>query len=52
MQLQLSTGLNTTRLLVQYAYEDQVGVAIQVPGPGALALIGLAGLTGRGRRRR
>ena len=53
VQLSLSGTLSAQpRAIVQYAYEDQAGVSITIPGPGALALIGLAGLTGRGRRRR
>jgi hypothetical protein len=52
-QLQISgTAASQPRAIVQYAYESVAGVGITIPGPGALALIGLAGLTGRGRRRR
>ena len=42
------------RAVVEYAYEDQIGVAINagaVPAPGALALLGLAGVVGTRRRR-
>ncbi|MBI1302212.1 MAG: hypothetical protein GC172_00205 [Phycisphaera sp.] len=41
------------RTLVEYAYESQAGVSIQagaIPAPGAIALLGLAGLAGRRRR--
>ncbi|MBX3372896.1 MAG: PEP-CTERM sorting domain-containing protein [Phycisphaeraceae bacterium] len=44
----------TNRTLVEYAYESEAGVAIlagAVPAPGALALLGLAGLAGTRRRR-
>ena len=46
----------TTRTLVEVAYDDVAGTAINVgdngtvPAPGAIALIGLAGLAGRRRR--
>lgn len=41
-----------TRRIVEYAYEDSgAGIlAGQIPAPGAIALLGLAGLTGRRRR--
>lgn len=42
------------RTLIEYAYEDENGVGIMagvVPAPGALALLGLAGLAGARRRR-
>lgn len=41
------------RALVEYAYESDAGVAIAagaIPAPGAIALLGLAGLAGRRRR--
>ncbi len=41
------------RILVEYAYESDAGVSIQagaIPAPGAIALLGLAGLAGRRRR--
>ena len=41
------------RTLVEYAYESEAGVAIAagaIPAPGAIALLGLAGLAGRRRR--
>lgn len=42
------------RAIVEYAYEDIAGVGIAagvIPAPGALALLGLAGLVGTRRRR-
>ncbi|RLS61859.1 MAG: hypothetical protein DWH97_12600 [Planctomycetota bacterium] len=44
---------STNRVLAELAYEDVAGASIAVgavPAPGALALIGLAGLLGRRRR--
>ena len=43
----------TNRTLLEYAYESVGGAAIQVPvpAPGAIALLGLAGLVGTRRRR-
>lgn len=41
------------RALVEYAYESEAGVSIAagaIPAPGAIALLGLAGLAGRRRR--
>ena len=41
------------RTLVEYAYESEAGVSIAagaIPAPGAVALLGLAGLAGRRRR--
>lgn len=59
MRLSLGSSLSSVggtgpRTIVEYAYEDQAGVGIQagiVPAPGALALLGLAGLAGSRRRR-
>ena len=55
MRISLGSSLAAQpRTLVEYAYEDQVGVGIAagaVPAPGALALIGLAGVVGSRRRR-
>lgn len=54
--MRLSLGGTTgaqPRAIVEYAYEDQAGVAIGagVPTPGAASLLGLAGLAGIRRRR-
>ena len=48
-----SASANTmTRTLVDYAYESTAGESITVtPAPGALALLGVAGLAGSRRRR-
>ena len=47
-----SSGTSMTRTVVDYAYESTAGASIVVtPAPGALALLGVAGLAG-GRRRR
>ena len=55
MRIQLgSSAAAQPRAIVEYAYEDQIGIAInagQVPAPGALALLGLAGVVGTRRRR-
>ena len=48
-----SAGTAMTRTLVDYAYENVAGVSIGagvIPAPGALALLGLAGLAARRRR--
>lgn len=53
LRLQFGAGFGT-RSIVEYAYEDQAGVGIAagvIPAPGALALLGLAGLAGSRRRR-
>jgi len=52
MRLSLSAGFNTTRSIVEYAYENSgTGIiAGNIPAPGALAVLGLAGLAGRRRR--
>jgi hypothetical protein len=50
-----SAGTAMTRTVVDYAYESTAGVSILagagVPAPGALALLGFAGLAGARRRR-
>ena len=54
--MRLAIGANTaTRSVVDYGYESTAGVAIAagagaVPAPGAIALLGLAGLATRRRR--
>jgi uncharacterized protein (TIGR03382 family) len=47
-----SAGTAMTRTVVDYAYESTAGesITVPVPAPGALALLGLAGLAGRRRR--
>lgn len=56
MRLSLAGSMSAQpRTIVEYAWEDQAGVGIQagaVPAPGALALLGVAGLIGGRRRRR
>jgi len=50
--LRLSIGSTlATRSIIEYAYEDVGGASIFVPGPGAIALLGAAGLVGSRRRR-
>ncbi len=51
-----SSGTSMTRTVVDYAYESVAGTSIAVgagavPAPGALALLGVAGLAGTRRRR-
>ena len=51
-----SSGTAMTRTVVDYGYESTAGVSIlagagAVPAPGALALLGVAGLAGKRRRR-
>jgi MYXO-CTERM domain-containing protein len=48
-----SAGTAMTRTVVDYAYESVAGTSIAagVPAPGALALLGVAGLAGARRRR-
>jgi hypothetical protein len=51
-----SAGTAMTRTVVDYGYESTAGVSIlagagAVPAPGALALLGIAGLAGKRRRR-
>lgn len=41
----------TSRTLLDWYWEGTAGTAITVPGPGAAALMGLAGVMGRRRRR-
>jgi MYXO-CTERM domain-containing protein len=48
-----SAGTAMTRTVVDYAYENVANTSITagtVPAPGAIALLGLAGLAGRRRR--
>jgi MYXO-CTERM domain-containing protein len=48
-----SSGTSMTRTVVDYAWESTAGESITVtgvPAPGAIALLGLAGLAGRRRR--
>ena len=50
-----SAGTSMTRTVVDYAWENVAGTSIEagagaVPAPGAIALLGLAGLAGRRRR--
>ena len=48
-----STFTSVPRSVVEYAYESVAGASIEagaIPAPGALALLGLAGLAGRRRR--
>jgi MYXO-CTERM domain-containing protein len=53
MGAQPATGNLVTRTVVDFAYESNAGASIgagAVPAPGAIALLGLAGLAGRRRR--
>lgn len=56
MRLQLWSGPGIQpRAIVEYAYETVAGASINagvIPAPGAMALLGMAGLVGVGRRRR
>lgn len=48
-----SSGTSMTRTVVDYAWNDVAGGTVEaglVPAPGAIALLGLAGLAGRRRR--
>jgi MYXO-CTERM domain-containing protein len=50
-----SAGTSMTRTVVDFAWENVAGTSIDagagaVPAPGAIALLGLAGLAGRRRR--
>jgi MYXO-CTERM domain-containing protein len=50
-----SSGTSMTRTVVDYGWESDAAVAITagagaIPAPGAIALLGLAGLAGRRRR--
>jgi MYXO-CTERM domain-containing protein len=53
MGAQPATGNLVTRTVVDFAYESVAGASIAagVPAPGALALLGVAGLAGARRRR-
>jgi MYXO-CTERM domain-containing protein len=50
-----SAGTAMTRTVVDYAWENVAGTSIAagagIPAPGALALLGVAGLAGARRRR-
>jgi len=56
MRIQLWSGPGIQpRAIVEYAYESVAGASINagvIPAPGAIALLGLSGLVGVGRRRR
>jgi MYXO-CTERM domain-containing protein len=48
-----SAGTSMTRTVVDFAWENVAGTSIEagaVPAPGALALLGVAGLASRRRR--
>lgn len=50
--LRLSIGAAlTTRSIIEYGYEDVAGASILVPAPGAIALLGVAGMAANRRRR-
>lgn len=55
MRIQFTgTSFSQPRAIVEYAYESTAGASIQagvIPAPGALALLGAAGLLARRRRR-
>ena len=54
MGSQPATGNLVTRTVVDFGYESVAGASIEagaVPAPGALALLGVAGLAGKRRRR-
>lgn len=55
MRIQFTgTSFSQPRAIVEYAYESTAGASIQagvIPAPGALALVGVAGLLARRRRR-
>lgn len=55
MRIQFTgTSFSQPRAIVEYAYESTAGASIQagvIPAPGALALVGAAGLLARRRRR-
>lgn len=55
MRIQFTgTSFSQPRAIVEYAYESTAGQSIQagiIPAPGALALLGVAGLMARRRRR-
>lgn len=50
VRFQIGAAL-TNRTIIEYAYEDVAGASILVPAPGAMALLGVAGLVGSRRRR-
>jgi hypothetical protein len=56
MRIQMWSGPGVQpRSIVEYAYESVAGASINaglIPAPGAIALLGMAGLAGFGRRRR
>ena len=50
LRFQIGAAL-TTRTIIEYGYESVAGASILVPAPGAVALLGVAGLVGTRRRR-
>ena len=50
LRLQIGAAL-TNRTIIEYGYESVAGASILVPAPGAVALLGVAGLAGTRRRR-
>ena len=50
MRLNIGASL-TSRTIIEYGYESVAGAPILVPAPGAIALLGAAGLVGSRRRR-
>ncbi|MBU3683815.1 MAG: hypothetical protein FGM39_07380 [Phycisphaerales bacterium] len=50
LRFQIGAAL-TNRTIIEYGYENVAGASILVPAPGAVALLGVAGLVGTRRRR-